>query len=76
MEPPVGGHTAQTTNLGLKFCHAFGAPPRRCLEDRLKIRVLNAFRTRAETLFSVSAYFDQIVQRRDYVLVVHGKFLF
>src|ERR1700730_5641976 len=30
------GHTAQTTNLGFKFCRASGATPRRRLEQRLE----------------------------------------
>ena len=52
------------------------SPQRRCLKQRLEIRALNAFGTCAEPLFSIAAYFKQIVQRRDYVLIVHGKFLF
>src|SRR3984893_14919285 len=46
------GFTAETANLGFKFCRALGATPRRRLEQRLEIRALNAFGTCLETLFS------------------------
>jgi hypothetical protein len=55
---PLCGLTAETANLGFKFRRAPGATPRRCLEQRLKIRALNPFGTCAETLFSIAAYFE------------------
>jgi hypothetical protein len=53
--------TAETTNLGFQFCRAIGAAPRRCLEQRLEVRGPNPFGTCAEALFSIAAYFKQIV---------------
>jgi hypothetical protein len=73
---PLRGLTAETANLGFKLCRALGATPRRCLEQRLEIRAPNPFGSRAEALFSIAAYFEQIVQRRDHVMIVHGQFPF
>src|SRR6202040_4432336 len=69
---PLCGLAAETANLGIQFRRALGATPRRCLEQRLEIRAPNPFGARVEALFSIAAYFEQIVQRRDHVMIVHG----